>query len=193
MSMKIKTPCCPTCGEPPRGTVETIQGIAELLPLTWGQQPADGGGFEYAGETDVVWDTQEPVTDEHERVLLVCSNHHDWYSFIEEYDPPAPSERTIDQIDSFIDYWAKIRDNNKLIATWSLHEHDWKAEDEIPEAWQNRAILYNNQRVMPDGNTVFHLYRAADAAIRLSGDYHHVFIEAFDTADDGNLYLITGS
>lgn len=42
------------------------------------------------------------------------------------------------------------------------------------------------------GNTLRDLYEAADAAIRQSGDGHHVFIEAF-TPEGNQLNLHTGS
>lgn len=43
------------------------------------------------------------------------------------------------------------------------------------------------------GPTWKDLYRAADASIRMSGDNHHVFIEAFTMTADGGLELSTGS
>lgn len=43
------------------------------------------------------------------------------------------------------------------------------------------------------GNTWEALYRAADSAIRKSGDSHHIFIEQFYVQPDGTVLLSTGS
>jgi hypothetical protein len=39
-----------------------------------------GGNAEYAGESDMAWDTQETITDKTGRVMLTCPNGHDWFS-----------------------------------------------------------------------------------------------------------------
>ncbi len=33
--MKLSIPFCPECGEPARGTVERLSGVAELRPQLW--------------------------------------------------------------------------------------------------------------------------------------------------------------
>ncbi|MDP2950075.1 MAG: hypothetical protein Q8P22_11110 [Chloroflexota bacterium] len=63
---------CPECGEPPKGTLEVVQGLALL-------QPAEGGGFEYKGETEMLWASQKTVTCRGRDVLL-CENGHEWQS-----------------------------------------------------------------------------------------------------------------
>ena len=55
--------------------------------------------------------------------------------------------------------------------------------------WGHRTVF-----VEVLGNTWLDLYVAADKAISLSGDNHHVFIEAFNTTDvAGQVSLSTGS
>lgn len=77
--MKFATMNCPDCGEPARGTVETVSGAALL------SNPQLDGSVEYSGETDIWWDEQRTVRDPMGRVQLVCRNGHDWFS--EVVDP----------------------------------------------------------------------------------------------------------
>jgi hypothetical protein len=66
------TPNCPTCGESASGIVESVLGTAELVHNK-------DGGFSYAGETEVDWDTQESLV-ENEKVSLRCPNNDAWES-----------------------------------------------------------------------------------------------------------------
>ena len=43
------------------------------------------------------------------------------------------------------------------------------------------------------GATWGDIYRAADWAIRNSGDSHHIFIEGFELRNGNELHLVTGS
>jgi len=45
MTMYWEEDKCPECGEPPVGTVESLQGLAQLEP------EEEGGGFTYGGDT----------------------------------------------------------------------------------------------------------------------------------------------
>lgn len=67
--MKFKTPNCPECGE-------TAEVIMERL-VVWAGIRREGDTFEYAGEADVVWDSQVPAKDNN-RYTIGCCNGHEW-------------------------------------------------------------------------------------------------------------------
>lgn len=68
---------CPTCGEPPEATLETLIGFARLVVHEDGQA-------EYEGTTDIVWDSQMTVTDEDGRVTLACFERHEWQAVMHD-------------------------------------------------------------------------------------------------------------
>lgn len=79
---------------------------------------------------------------------------------------------------------------------WSMYEvEDLNTESTFPEA---KSVTYKSHwgghtPVVPlTGTTWLHLFIAADAAIRQSGDMHHIYIEAF-TQEGDTLILHTGS
>ncbi len=76
--MKLETFKCPDCGEPPKGTVETLNGCAVL-------SPGENGTFEYSGFTEIWWDEQRTEYDEQERVHLICEKGHEWYSRVNKH------------------------------------------------------------------------------------------------------------
>jgi len=88
---------------------------------------------------------------------------------------------------------------NGLTAIWSMYE----VEDmTLPHPYKNVSkVVHKNHwgktavAVEIEGDRWGDLYKAADAAIKLSGDTHHSFIEGFGTEDvaKGNLLLHTGS
>jgi hypothetical protein len=82
--MKFDEPKCPECGDPPRGTIERLQGVAELFP-----EDAENT-FEYSGTTDVWWDEQRSVRDRQGRVNLVCHDGHEWFSKVIDGDEVGP-------------------------------------------------------------------------------------------------------
>lgn len=71
--MRFAHRLCPKCKTLAKGTVELIQCVA-LLNFD------EAGNAEYAGESDMAWDTQETMTDRTGRVKLTCDNGHDWFS-----------------------------------------------------------------------------------------------------------------
>jgi hypothetical protein len=73
----FKTPKCPTCGEYASGVLESVLGIAEL-------RHNKDGGFTYAGETDVDWDTQESYATRKGFYSLRCPNRDAWESEVIE-------------------------------------------------------------------------------------------------------------
>lgn len=74
---------CPECGQPAKGTVETIPGLA-LLTFD------DDGQTEYAGETEIDWNNQASEQDEYGRYLLECHAGHKWPA--ERKDQPPTQE-----------------------------------------------------------------------------------------------------
>jgi hypothetical protein len=69
--MRFKPWKCPECGQPAKGTVDTIPGLALLA--------FDGeGNAEYDGETKVDWDNQTTRHDEAGHDLLECPAGHQW-------------------------------------------------------------------------------------------------------------------
>jgi hypothetical protein len=87
--MKLVTPSCPKCGSPAHGTVENILGTAVI-------NIEDDGTFEYAGDTDMHWDTQETITNEKGHITLTCGQGcPDWVSGViceEGETAPAPKK-----------------------------------------------------------------------------------------------------
>jgi hypothetical protein len=74
--MKIKTPKCPECREPPKGTLENVLGIAQLTDI------GPDGSCEYSGYTDIIWDTQRTL-GEGDKMMLVCREGHEWTSAVD--------------------------------------------------------------------------------------------------------------
>ena len=69
--MRFKPWKCPECGQPAKGSLETVPGLA-LLTFD-----ADGQA-EYDGETEVDWDNQATQHDEAGNDLLECPQGHQW-------------------------------------------------------------------------------------------------------------------
>lgn len=101
------------------------------------------------------------------------------------------------------DYYREYQEMHKLRAIWSIYELDpAKGFNSVdPYSKDAEYIVYDNHwgdsEVVKkiEGPTWGDLYRAADAAIRESGDTHHCFIESFTPIKDkpGHLRLNTGS
>lgn len=62
---------CPDCGQAAKGTSETINGLALLIFNGDGQA-------EYAGETEIDWNSQVTRHDEAGNDLLECPAGHQW-------------------------------------------------------------------------------------------------------------------
>lgn len=102
-----------------------------------------------------------------------------------------------EHLDKAMDYWYGVADQNGFTAIWSIYEiasclekHPYVGHKEIVYSthWGEEDV-----RVPIDGDDYLALFRAADQAIRLSGDQHHVFIESFTVNKNGELELDTGS
>jgi hypothetical protein len=68
---------CPECGQPAKGTVEAVPGLA-LLTFD------DEGQAEYASETEIDWNNQTSQHDAAGNDLLECHNGHQWPAKREE-------------------------------------------------------------------------------------------------------------
>lgn len=103
--------------------------------------------------------------------------------------------------ESKMDYYSSFQGDNGLRTIWSIFElpvhgfltkHPYTGAREISykDHWGEDAVV---EPIL--GDTWADLYRAADAAIRRSGDDHHIFIEHFYTVADQphQLRLTTGS
>lgn len=98
------------------------------------------------------------------------------------------------------DHYRSIQERDGFRSIWSLYKVS--DLDSIHPYHDAEYVVYD-QHWGEGGETVRRitgpfwsdLYRAADEAIRASGDGHHVFIEAFDPIEDkpGHLRLSTGS
>ena len=82
--MKWEQQFCPACGEPARSRAETVASQASLL------FHLDTEEYDFAGESEVLWDTQEPVVQEG-RENLWCANGHEWWTRPVP-EPPVPEE-----------------------------------------------------------------------------------------------------
>jgi hypothetical protein len=69
--MKFGTPNCPECGKPVTGTLESVQGTAEVVQN-------EDGSFDWGGNTEICWDSQETVHDDEGLVTASCEDHHEW-------------------------------------------------------------------------------------------------------------------
>ena len=70
--MKYYTYTSPT-GDEIIGTLEILQGIANILAIS-----EDGSDIEYAGDTDVDWDSQETKTVDGGKTVFVDESGEYW-------------------------------------------------------------------------------------------------------------------
>lgn len=89
-------------------------------------------------------------------------------------------------------YYDRLAEENKFSTIWSIHEiPDMLA----PHPYEGTLrLVYLGQSMLVAGSRWLDLWAAADQLIKLSGDEHHIFIEAFKLSTNGQeLYLSTGS
>jgi hypothetical protein len=98
-----------------------------------------------------------------------------------------------------MDYYSSFQSDNGLRSIWSIYElpvHGFLNEHPYPS---DAFVVYtqhwgHGRKHYPvQGGAWADLYRAADAAIRDSGDDHHIFIERFTLKNGNELHLTTGS
>ncbi len=70
--MKFNVPLCPECSEPACGLLEELQADANI------DFDEETNEYNYTGNTDMYWDTQQPIETPDGRVSLICPNHHEW-------------------------------------------------------------------------------------------------------------------
>ena len=95
--------------------------------------------------------------------------------------------------DSKMDYYRRFQDENDLAAIWSIYDtpvHGFLADHPYLDTV---FVCYQGGHVPVFGATWGDIYRAADWAIRNSGDSHHIFIEGFELKNGNELHLVTGS
>jgi hypothetical protein len=95
--------------------------------------------------------------------------------------------------ESKMDYYREFQNANQLAAIWSMYEleeHGFLADHPYPS---DAFVCYQGAHVPVFGPTWGDIYRAADWAIRNSGDSHHIFIEHFELKNGNELHLVTGS
>ncbi len=96
------------------------------------------------------------------------------------------------QFDSKMDYYGDFQRENGLAAIWSVYDlppHGFLSDHPFPS---DAFVVYQGHHVPVYGQTWGDVYRAADRAIELSGDGHHIFIEHFEQVGN-ELRLTTGS
>ena len=83
--MKWEQQVCPTCGEPAKARAELVASQVSLL------FNPDTEEYAFAGESEVIWDAQEPVVQEEGKENLWCANGHGWWTRpIKEPEGPYP-------------------------------------------------------------------------------------------------------
>jgi hypothetical protein len=95
--------------------------------------------------------------------------------------------------DRKMDYFRRFQEENRLETIWSIYELEEHGFLKDHPYSSDAFVCYQGQHVPVFGNTWGDIYRAADWAIRNSGDQHHIFIEAFELKNGNELHLVTGS
>ena len=90
-------------------------------------------------------------------------------------------------------YYNRFKDEHRLEAIWSMYELEEHGFLRNHPYLSDAFVVYQGGHVPVFGNTWGDIYRAADWAIRNSGDDHHIFIEAFELRNGDELHLVTGS
>jgi hypothetical protein len=105
-------------------------------------------------------------------------------------------EQDEDAFDRKMDYYRQHQENSGYGSIWSIYSVDEDSGFFNLHPWQGASVLvYQGTTVKIPGPTWGDLYRAADEAIDLSKDDHHIFIEGFGkyATDNSILELTTGS
>jgi hypothetical protein len=91
-----------------------------------------------------------------------------------------------------MDYFRDYQDQHEFRSIWSLFELDVGCFA-LPHPYLSDSfVVYGKGHVPVLGPTWGDVYRAADSAIRNSGDTHHCFIEGFEVKGN-QLHMYTGS
>ncbi len=95
--------------------------------------------------------------------------------------------------DRKMDYFNRFQEEQQLTSIWSMYELDELDFLQHHPYPSDAFVVYHGGHVPVSGSTWGDIYRAADQAIRNSGDQHHIFIEAFELRNGNELHLVTGS
>ena len=74
--MRITPARCPTCGEPAVSILESLLADAQV------SYDQAAGAFDYTDDSDVAWDTQEPLLDDNGLATVKCANFHQWQAVV---------------------------------------------------------------------------------------------------------------
>ena len=94
--------------------------------------------------------------------------------------------------DEKMDYFRAYQDEHDFAAIWSVFELPVNGFLQEHPFSSDAFVVYGKGHVPVMGPTWGDVYRAADCAIRNSGDFHHIFIEGFEVKGR-ELHMYTGS
>ena len=94
--------------------------------------------------------------------------------------------------DDKMDYFRAYQNEHEFGSIWSMYELPVGCFTEPHPYPSDVFVIYGKGHVPVFGPTWGDVYRAADCAIRNSGDFPHCFIEGFE-AKGNQLHMITGS
>jgi hypothetical protein len=94
--------------------------------------------------------------------------------------------------DDKMDYFGQFQSENDFAAIWSMFELPVGCFDQQHPYPSDSFVVYGKGHVPVMGPTWGDVYRAADCAIRNSGDFHHIFVEGFRVKGN-ELHMYTGS
>ena len=136
-----------------------------------------------------------------ERVTGVISNElaTKLHSIVQGFEAGLKNAYAQDEAEFHLrmDHYTDFKQANQLQTIWSMFEV--RDLNEPHDYGQIRTIVYKDHwgpeavEVAVEGGTWGDLYRAADQAIRSSGDLHHIFIESFQFVKSDQMRLTTGS
>lgn len=94
------------------------------------------------------------------------------------------------------DHFSAVQEAEGFVSVWS--DYDVNNMDSLHPYPADSVVVYETYESEPvrspvKGPTWRDLYRAADCAIRSSGDRHHIFIEGFRLEAGNELHMWTGS
>ena len=72
MSFRFEISACPRCGGEPTDIEESVLANAHITKQ-------GDGSFDYAGESEICWDSQKADKDGEGRISVICGNcRHTW-------------------------------------------------------------------------------------------------------------------
>lgn len=155
----------------------------------------------YAEDFRTVHNTLCELRSLQERVTGVISNElaTKLHSIVQGFEAGLKNAYAQDEaeFDLRMDHYTDFKKANQLQTIWSMFEV--KDLNDPHDYGQIRSIVYRQHwgpeavEVAVEGGTWGDLYRAADQAIRSSGDDHHIFIEGFSLVKSDQIQLTTGS